>query len=442
MRTWLTNRWIACYQSFWFVPGLFLLLGIALALVTPQVDRWVAVSLPAWIRTGETAARATLSALCGAMFTVTGVVFSTTCVALSITSSQLGPRLLRSFLSQQITQVTLGVCLATSVYCLILLRWIDKFDGAVFVPELSLLAASGLAIASLLLIVYFLHRVAHAMQAQSVASSVADDLDASIARLYPEEVGQPPKESDDPPDWQQAWDRFDEGETDTVEACSSGYVQAVDGDTLLHAADRLDAEFRLLKRPGDFLRVGDALLDIRPADVLDDSTTAELQRCFLTGSSRTNQQDIECSVNELVEIAVRALSPGVNDPFTAITCVDRLSGALCQLANRKIPSGLRANSDGELRVVIKPRAFGDVVDAAFDQVRQHAQGDVAVTLRLLEAAEAIGKRTHRDGDRRAVARQIELIGNAAKAADLAPDDLQKINERREQAEQPLAEDRS
>ncbi|TWT89658.1 hypothetical protein Mal64_00370 [Pseudobythopirellula maris] len=452
MRTWIANLWLAATSGFWFLPTMMLLAGAALAVLGPMADREWGDWVPASLETTPTTARATLAALCGAMITITGVVCSTTVVAISITSAQLGPRLLRNFLGQSVTQATIGVCLGTSVYCLLLLRWVDKYEGTAFVPQMSVLLASLLSLATLLMIVYFIHRVAHSMQSHNVASDVAHDLDAAVDRLFPESIGdeasddcdedqKDPKrqraedrdkdeERHEQEAWRREWETFDEAEIDTVTFDKDGYLQAIDMDGLMTVAKRRDVCLRLRARPGDFVRSEEVLLESMPADRLKEDDLQRLHGSFLLGNQRTTQQDVECAVNELVEVAVRALSPGVNDPFTAITCVDRLGGVLRRLARRKLPSGVRADDDGEPRVVARPRRFDTILSAAFDQIRQNSVSVVSVSLRLLEALEAIDRSVVRQGDRVAIARQADLVLEGARSAGLTEADLKDLEERR------------
>lgn len=430
MRTWIANWWHAFSTGFLFVPGLFLAAGIVIGIFGPELDRSWSGDTPAFLKITPTTARSTLAALSGAMFTITGVVFSTTCLALSITSAQLGPRLLRNFLRQQVTQVTIGICLATSACCLILLRRVDQSDGQIVVPHISILLASGLGVATLIMVVYFLHRVTRAMQAQSVASDIADDLDDSVQRLFPEQVGEPHNaeevEREEAQVWRSAWDRFDQEPTASVTAATDGYLQAIDDDKLLQVARDLGEAVRVRPQAGDYLRKGDPLVDVLTDKELDDSLSKQVCRSFLTGERRTTQQDVECAINELVEIAVRALSPGVNDPFTAITCIDRLSGALCRMASRKTPQGKRTDSSGTACLIVRPRTFADAVNAMFNQLRQHSRGDVAVTIRLLEAAKSIATRITRESDREALKKQVQMIVDSARNSEITEIDLEDI----------------
>lgn len=415
---------------------MLLVAGVLLAIVASEVDRRLDTFVPDALQTTADTGRATLSALCSAMFTVTGIVFSTTTVALSITSNQLGPRLLRNFLEQKVTQATLGICLGTSVFCLLLLRRVDKFDGEPQVPHGSILLAGVLAIATLMMIVYFIHRVTHSMQANHVASDIADDLDKAVQRLFPAQFGQ--GRSDRP--WRDHWNRFDEQDADVLPAIREGYVQAIDASALLATASDADVRLRVRSRPGSFLRDGDPLLDAMPSGRLTEQQARQLQRAFLVGNLRTPAQDVECAANELVEIAVRALSPGVNDPFTAITCIDRLGGALSRMASREPPAGTREDESGELRLVLRPRTLEDVLRSAINPLRQHCRNDVAVTIRLLDALRAISQRAVREADRAAVRRQADMVIHAAREVGLVEGDLRDIEHAYERVLKTLSEE--
>lgn len=405
----------------------------------PMADQHLGGRTPAALHTTPETARSTLSALCSAMFTVTGVVFSTTIVALSITSAQLGPRLLRNFLRQKTPQLALACCLASSVYCLLLLRSVDQVDDSIFVPHLSVTLAGILGVATLIVIVFYIHTVAHSMQAQNVVSDVADDLDDAIQRLFPKSLhaeggsddhdadGDEPQQSSaasqgaEP--WLAAWESLDDLDKQTVLSHGDGYVQAIDEPGLSAAAARGDGVIRILARPGDYVREGEPLAEICRRDGFDDDDDhSQLASSFILGNSRTTQQDVECAINELAEIALRALSPGVNDPFTAVACIDRLSGTLRRLACREMPSGLVRDDEGNVRIVVRPRRFERILAAAFNQIRQSATGNVAVQIRLLDALKAIGVAADRRADRVAVLRQAEIIQRAAVADQLGEAD--------------------
>ncbi|REK17555.1 MAG: DUF2254 domain-containing protein [Planctomycetota bacterium] len=418
MRAYLVNLWDAIRASYWFIPGLFATAALVIAVVLPWVDAAVARSstaqLPDWILTTTTTARATLSALAGAMVAVTGTVFSITVVTLSLTSQQFGPRLLRRFMHDLPTQITLGALLATGLYCLLLLRVVEKHDNALSAPHLSVLVAIGLAIVSKISLIVFIHHIAVLIQAPHIVAAVARDLDDAIDRLFPESIGQPSREEDQRLVHARAQQADMSDDYSTIRSLCEGYVQAIDGDGLLQLAAERDFIARLHARPGKFVAKDEALADIWSLSVdLEESPleelTALINEKIIVGNRRTPRQDVECAVEELVEVAVRSLSTGINDPFTAINCVDRLGAALGRLAQRKIPDAARFDAQGQMRITVHPIAFVEVIDAAFNQIRQYGKESVGVTLRALEALAVVADKVWRQEDRDAVYRHAQMI---------------------------------
>jgi uncharacterized membrane protein len=389
-----------------------------LSLTVPLLDAAIATSgwsLPGWIRTTTPTARATLSAMVGAMVAVTGTVFSITIVTLSLTSQQFGPRLLRRFMYDLPTQVTLGVFLSTGLYCLLILRIVEHHDGGAAAPHLSVLLAVMLSVLSIAMLIVFIHHVAILIQAPHVVAAMARDLDDAIARLFPEEIGDAVRDEQ-----HQNGDRRDQagrlGENYlVVRSTRDGYIQAIDEDGLMQLARERDLVFRLRCRPGNFIAIGSPLADVwrcgdpsaRESNTGD--LTATLNETVIVGIQRTPRQDVECAIEELVEIAVRALSPGINDPFTAMNCIDRLGAALGRFAERKLPAAYCCDEEGRLRIIVGTVSFANALDASFDQIRQYGHNSVAVTIRLLEALASVAEHVQRDEDRAVVKLHAEMV---------------------------------
>ncbi|MGH7202265.1 MAG: DUF2254 domain-containing protein, partial [Planctomycetaceae bacterium] len=211
------------------------------------------------------------------------------------------------------------------------------------------------------------------------------------------------------------------------------YVQAVDAAGLLAVATEHDLLLRLMSRPGDFMITGQPVARAWPADQLTDEVAARINAAYLVNVRRTPFQDVNAAVAELVETAVRALSPGINDPYTAMSCVDYLAAALCRVAERRIPSPFRYDDEGRLRVIAAPTRLPEMLDAAFDQIRQNSRSMVAVHLRMLEALETIGGRVVRVEDRHAVVRQLEMVLRGCEREIPEPNDLAAARERYERA---------
>jgi uncharacterized membrane protein len=388
MKIRLINLWEKLRASYWFLPGLMALGAVGLAISLGSIDRrWGSVMARsfAWMGGNEPeGARAFLSTVAGATITVTGVVFSITIVALSLASQQFGPRLLNSFMRDRANQVVFGSFIATYLYCLLVLRTIHGSGPEGFVPQLSLLVGFLLAILSVAVLIFFIHHVAESIQAMTVIASVSDDLERAIVRDFSEH------DDGSPANWREDLrpgelpDDFDSAALPIV-ARRSGYLQAVNVCSLLKLATDHDLLLRLELSPGDFVIRGAPLASVwsadhaRPAELADAVTGA-----FIVGAKRSPEQDIEHLINQLVEVAVRALSPGINDPFTAINCIDYLGSALSELARRRLPAPWHFDAEDRLRLVTRPQTFDGALAAAVDQIRQHGRRDVAVTIRLLE----------------------------------------------------------
>jgi len=164
-----------------------------------------------------------------------------------------------------------------------------------------------------------------------------------------------------------------------------GYLQLIDADALMALASQEDLLLRLERRPGHYLEKGRTMAMVWPAERVTEALVEQMNAAFVFGDQRTAGQDVEFSFQQLVEIAVRALSPGINDPFTAIACVDRLGSGLCRLAQRDMPSALRFDPEGRLRLVARGSSFAGIVDTAFNQIRQCSRSNPAVAIRTLGA---------------------------------------------------------
>ncbi|MCP1677072.1 putative membrane protein [Natronocella acetinitrilica] len=391
--------------------------AVALVFASVAVDEpltdWLAVNL-GWTFRGEAeAASAVMEVIAGSMITIAGVVFSMTLVALSLASSQLGPRLLRTFMRDTSTQVVLGTFIATFVYCLLVLRLIRRAEEVEFVPNLSVSLGVLLAVASVGVLIYFIHHVSVSIQANEIAGRIGKELIQKIDQLFPEEIGQegqPGKTDLSNVKFIEAFDR----DAKPVAADKDGYLQSIDGGALLALAMEKDFVVRLQRKPGNYIVAGLPLLLISPGSRVTDDLAKEVNSYFVMGDQRTTGQDIEFSVNQLVEMAVRAQSTGLNDPFTAIACVDLLGSALCRLAARDMPSPFRHDCRNQLRLIARADTFVDFVDAAFNQIRQYSRSSAAVTIRLLETIAVIAEFVHRPEDRAILLLHARMIAQGAK----------------------------
>ncbi len=440
MRVYLLKLWDRLRSSFWFVPSLMALGAVVLVFATVAVDERIAGR---WLRSwswaytgGAEGASAVLGTIAGSMMTIAGVVFSMTLVALTLASSQFGPRLLRNFMSDTSNQVVLGTFVATFLYCLLVLRTVRHAEEDAFVPHLSVTLGVLFAIVSMGVLIYFIHHVSVSIQADEIVSRVSAELIEGIDRLFPEHVGRaaPATAADAAPaDLPAAFER----EARPVAAIGDGYVQFIDADVLIRLAAGENLILRLEKRPGHYVSGGRTLALVWPGDRVDEKLTAKVNEAIILGNQRTPAQDIEFALSQLVEIAVRALSPGVNDPFTAIRCVDRLGSALCRLAGRATPSPFRRDKQNHLRVIAPPVTFPAIVEAAFNQIRQNARTSAAVTIRLLETTTVIAGCVQRPEDRAALRRQAEIIARGAREGLPDAEDRNDVEDRRQAVHRAL-----
>ncbi|WP_288416263.1 DUF2254 domain-containing protein [uncultured Novosphingobium sp.] len=385
-------------ESYWFVPTIMAVGALLLALAMVYVDShfgstWMD-GLPWLYAARPDGARSLLSSIGGSMIGVAGTTFSVTIAAVVYASGQYGPRLLSNFMSDRGNQVTLGTFIATFVYSLVVLRTIrsagESGVGApAFVPQLALLVALILVLCSIAVLIFFIHHVPMKIHINNVIERIGDRLIEEIDERFPVFVGKPLRETANDPRIPSAFrenaNLADYERRAPVRSRHNGYIQLIDESTLLNAARDHGLIVRLQYQSGDFAHKGSVLLEAWPADRCDEDAAKSLRGAFALGSRRTAIQDLRFLIDELVEIAARALSPGVNDPFTANSCLDWLGAALADLSRRDLPSRLRADDTEALRVIAHPVTFAGFVDRAFGALAQYASADMIAGKRFLNA---------------------------------------------------------
>ncbi len=336
MRTRLAHLWEILISSYWFVPSLLIVAAIGLAVGMLPIDHtWPRIGQSwSWLYSGGPAgARSLLSTVAGSIMTVAGVVFSITIMTLTQASSQFGPRLLRTFMRDTGNQIVLGTFLATFLYCLLVLHRVYDHDTSASVPHVSVTVAVLLALASIVVLIYYIHHISTMLQAPNIVAEVGRELDEVFERIFPEDIGHEVPEGTEP----ELPTDFEE-KARPIPSERNGYIQAINGASLMEAAIEEDLLLRLDYRPGQYVIDGNPLLRAWPADRCSPTIVKSLRKAFIVGRQRTNEQDVEYALNQMVEIAVRALSPGINDPFTAMTCVDWLGASLSRIAAHELPA--------------------------------------------------------------------------------------------------------
>lgn len=434
MKTKLINFWIYLRATFWFVPALMILLAIIFAFNLVTFDRALgSFSLRFYGFTYSVSpegARAVLSTIAGSMMTVAGVTFSITIVVLNLASSQFGPRLLRNFMQDRRTQFVLGAFVASFIYCLLVLRSVETLGSQVFVPNISVIFALLLAIFNVGVLIFFIHNVATSIQADEVVAEISRELRHNIRKIFPDELDYDfLDERRKKAEILEKKKKTDHHYLHKITAPHDGYLQAIDREKLLQLATDHDYIISLQLRQGQYVVAHSTLAIITSEDIFDTNLTNTIIDSFIFGSQRTPEQDAEYPIHQLVEVAVRALSPGINDPYTALACIEQLASTLNYLSKRAFPSPYCFDDQDQLRLKIKPYTYSGILNASFDQIRQYGSTSVAVTIRLLETLATLTEQTRHPDQRTAIYRQAGMILRGSENTLPEENDRQDVRQR-------------
>lgn len=365
-------------NSLWFIPGLWAvgagLLAFGAILIdalTPSIGR----DLPLVFGGGPDGARSVLSSIAASMITVAGVTFSITIVALQLASSQFSPRVLRDFMRDRLSQSVLGSFIGAFFYSLLVLRSIRSADesGPEFVPAIAVTIAIGLAALAVAMLIYFIHHISTRIQVSSIVAGIADATEQAMQREGPagdDEEGVP------------VGGETPTGEPGRMPALASGYLQLLDRPGIIAVAEELDLVVRVELTPGDWVQQGVALFAAWPPAAAGEDLARRLNDHATIGAERSLDQDMAFGLRQLVDVGVKALSPGINDPTTARDCIVRITQVLVERARSGEPAGRLGGSDGRLRLVERVRPFAELVSLGFDELRHYGAStpDVATTL--------------------------------------------------------------
>jgi len=386
----ISRTWDRLHSSFWFLPSVMALSAMATAIFLVMLDALEAAWL-GWIDEwtyafGPESARAILSAIAGSMITVAGVTFSMTMLTLQLASSQFGPRMLRNFMRDRGNQIVLGTLLSTFVYCLLVLASVRGSGDSYFVPVIAVSFGMILAVASLATLIYFIHHIATSIRIETILEKLAVEARKTVARVFPEN-GRTPSASFLEKSLEEALPPDFDSDSRSVVMSGGGYIQSIDLDRLVQVARDHDLVVRIEGRIGNFVPGAGSLVVAFPYGRVSDDVADDLSDAFSFGPERTPDHDIEFSLRRIVEIAQRALSPGVNDPTTALYCLDRLGEVLGILADRLFPSGRVLDQDMKLRVVFDPVTFAELACSAFAAIARYGIRDADLVGRLLDVME-------------------------------------------------------
>jgi uncharacterized membrane protein len=385
MRSRLELLWVRLRESLWFVPAVMTAGAsiLALLLLNAESSGTIDVGSDHHLAFGGTAdgARELLSAVAGALMTVTGVAFSVTVVALQLSSTQFTPRVLPNFMADRANHYVLGVLIGTFTYSLLVLRVIDTGDDGrpEFIPRLSITVGILLALASIAMLIYFINHAARSIQISVILAKAAGRALDHVDTIFPEEFAEPDPVSED-------------DQVPPVHVCIaapvSGYLQAIDESRIFETGRDAEAVIRIEHRIGSFVLEGEPLARAWPDGALDEEGRKSLTRAFVLGDERTHEQDYELSLIEIADIAVKALSPSVNDPTTAQHSIDRLAQLLLALAKRHSPRRIRTR-EGRVHVIVQDLAFDRAVESAFGQILHFASDHPVVVRRLIERLDTL-----------------------------------------------------
>lgn len=408
----LIKAWEDLKSSYYFIPGLMALGACLLAYVTSTLDQGVDVTIAQELGLFQTisadSARVILSTIAGSMMSVAAVTFSITMVAVTSAAGQYGPRLIGNFMRDRGNQITLGTFTSTFIYCLLILRLARSAGGdgsgiVDFVPNISLLTAMALTLFSVGNMIYFIHHIPETLNVGNITGQVGRRLREDLNALFPSDLGdEADHETPDlsPYDAQSGFD---------VTAKAEGYIQAVNDSALLEIASKTDCVIFIDYRPGDFVTRGDVLLRVWRDESLNDDLVSQFRNGFAMGQERTAHQNVLFLADELVEILARALSPGINDPFTAINCINWFHSAIKAAMRGTPPSAFRYDSKGAFRVMARPISFERFVSVICDQSRLYIAADRNATVKMLTVLTELTAETDDETHRAVLTQQLEHL---------------------------------
>jgi uncharacterized membrane protein len=415
--------------NLWLVPAIEVVGAAILFACTYALDRASydgVFGVPGWAISGSPdVARTVLTAIAAAVITVVGVVFSIVIVALTLTSTQFGPRMLRNFIRDRGTQITLGTFVATFVYAVLTLGSVGQGSHGKFVPHISVTVTLALTLADMAVLIYFLHHISRQIQLPEVIASIATELQKAIELQAGDVIEGAGAEHATAVIADMA------GKGGVVPAPRSGYLQYVEHGMLVGIAAEVDAVIHVLFRPGHFIVAGQQYAAVWPAEAAG-AVAEELARAHVTGPYRTLAQDVSFGLDQLVEIAIRALSAAVNDTFTALTCIDWIGDSLYKVTGRWQPTRVYRDSAGVVRVIVTETTWERLVQRAFEKVRQASAGMPAVMIRQLSALAKIMEQTTTARDRQVLLDQAAMIERLSAATVAEPADRADITRAYEQ----------
>lgn len=429
----LLNLWQELRASLWFVPSAIVVgaVGLAIALIEidVRIDRGFFESWPLLFGAGAAGSRGMLATVAGSMITVAGVVFSITLVALSLASSQYTSRVLRNFMTDRTNQTVLGVFVGIFAYCLVVLRTIREGETIEFVPSLAVMGGVVLAFVGIGFFIYFIHHIATLIQASQILARIFAETIRRVDQLFPEGVGDQGGGEAGPDASEFGWK--------PVPAARTGYIQHVDVEAVLAIARDCKVVVRMEHRIGDFVIEGMPIVSVLAATSPNADIIQSLGEVYTINQQRTTDQDAAYGIRQIVDVALKALSPGINDTTTAVMSLDYLTAILVRLSERIIESPWRYD-DGELRVITRGATFAGLVGLSFNQIRQTAAGNISVLSRMLGSIELLDGLTKSPTRRQVLWRQALALEEVVQRTVPAPHERDALKAQAERLVASLA----
>lgn len=407
------------FNTLWFWPTVIVACGVFVSFAAVELDHAVGQVSGRIIFAGSpTSARVVTGTIAGSALSIIGITVPLTIVALQLASSQFSQRILRNFMRDRVVQIFLGAFIGIFVYNLLILRVIRSSDeGAdTFVPQISITLGMILSVLSLGLFIIFVNHIVGLIQISQILPAIVKETKRSIQGLFPEQIGTgaAPERAPSPA-----------ADAPVVLTKTSGYLNSAEVDALFELARDEVGTIWLVRNIGEFCAERTAVFKLS-ADADRDALAERLCSKLQFGPERTLYEDPLFGFRQIVDVAARALSPGVNDPTTAIQCVDHLSDLLHTLLQSNFPSVVRKDEDGVVRLVVQAPSFEDFVAEAFDQIRLYAEGDVAVTRRALQVLAELASHSTAPERTAAFSRQSGLFLSGARRSIKEPADLASL----------------
>jgi len=380
----------------------------------PSITKWAQHT--SWLVPSDpTMAQLLLAAIAGSCITVVSVVYSVLLVALTFASMQFSPRIMTSFINDRVSQTTLGLFIGTFAYCLILLPNVHVFSK-VTLPTLSLTCALVLAAACLICLIYFIHHIAIAIQVNYIVDHVARETENSLRSVFGMPLKGAPTEQEP---------LIEPATGTTIISKRTGYIQYIDEKKLLDLAASMDAGIYIYRNVGQFIPAGATCINISAIGDISETLKQQLLNCVHIGPLRSMESDVEFGIFQIVDIALKALSPAVNDPSTAICCIDHLTRILMLAATLEPPVCRITDQNGVIRLVSKQTSFLRLLNVSYNQIIPYGKSDMAVSLRLLRALQDIAGQTKHAPYLTGIGKHAQRVAKAC-ASFFPPEDCEEL----------------